>query len=55
MGRIMRISAIVMYQRATGREHLDRLIEDSLGRDQPHTEMVMRAQLQSLVPHGEHR
>ncbi len=50
MGRIMRISAIVVYRRATGRDHLERLTEGSLRLDQLHTEVVMRAQLKSLVP-----
>jgi hypothetical protein len=55
VGRIMRFPGIVACRGAIARQHVERLIEDSLRLNQLHAEMVMRAQFQSLVPpHGEH-
>jgi hypothetical protein len=49
MDRIMRFPGIVVCRGATARQHVERLIEDSLRLNQFHAEMVMRAQFQSLV------
>ena len=50
MDRIMRFPGIVACRGATARQHVERLIEDSLRLNQLHAEMVMGAQFQSLVP-----